>query len=72
MTGVQTCALPICLLLWAAIVVLPRAEAARRARDDSAFALAHRTSLQLNGLTLLAGAATLLLETFRRPARRDR
>ncbi len=53
-------------------VVLPRAEAARRARDDSAFALAHRTSVQLNGLTLLAGAAMLLLETVRRPARRDR
>ena len=56
----------LCLLLWASIVVLPRAESARRARDDSAFALAHRTSVQLNGLTLLAGAALLVLETFSR------
>jgi hypothetical protein len=62
----------LCLLLWASIVVLPRAEAARRARDDSAFAAAHRSSVQLNGLTLLAGAAVLLLEMVRRPARRDR
>jgi hypothetical protein len=60
------------LLLWASIVVLPRAEAARRARDDSAFALAHRASVQLNGATLLGGAALLVLETFRRRARRDR
>jgi hypothetical protein len=62
----------LCLLLWASIVVLPRAEAARRARDDSAFAAAHRSSVQLNGLALLAGAAVLLLEMVRRPARRDR
>jgi ferric-dicitrate binding protein FerR (iron transport regulator) len=72
LAGVGLCALMVCLLLWASIVVLPRAEAARRARDDSAFALAHRTSVQLNGLTLLAGAALLLLETLRRPAPRDR
>ncbi len=56
----------LCLLLWASIVVLPRAESARRARDDGAFARAHRTSIQLNGATLLAGAALLLLETFSR------
>ncbi|MGH7346939.1 MAG: DUF4149 domain-containing protein [Candidatus Rokuibacteriota bacterium] len=56
----------LCLLLWASIVVLPRAESARRARDDGAFALAHRTSVQLNGVTLLAGAALLLLEAFSR------
>jgi len=62
----------VCLLLWASIVVLPRAESARRARDDGAFALAHRSSVQLNGLTMLAGAAVLLLEAFSRPARRDR
>jgi hypothetical protein len=56
----------LCLLLWASIVVLPRAESARRARDDSAFAVAHQTSVQLNGLTLLAGAALLVLQTFSR------
>jgi uncharacterized protein DUF4149 len=61
LAGVGLCGAMLGLLLWASIVVLPRAEAARRARDDSAFALAHRTSVQLNGLTLLAGAAALLL-----------
>src|SRR6516225_9246613 len=48
--------------LCAALVVLPRAESARRSRDDTAFALAHRASIQLNGLTMLAGAAVVLLE----------
>ena len=72
LAGVGLCALMVCLLLWASIVVLPRAEAARRARDDSAFAQAHRVSVQLNGLTLLAGAALLLLETFSRSTRRNR
>jgi Domain of unknown function (DUF4149) len=59
-------------LLWASSVVLPRAESARRARDDTAFAGAHRSSIQLNGLTMLAGAAVLLLEGLSRPSRRDR
>ena len=72
LAGVALCGAMLCLLLWASIVVLPRAESARRARDDSAFALAHRSSVQLNGLTMLAGAAMLLLETFSRSARRDR
>jgi uncharacterized protein DUF4149 len=72
LAGVTLCGLMVCLLLWASIVLLPRAEAARRERDDSAFALAHRRSVQVNGLTMLAGAAVLLLEAFSRPARRDR
>ena len=72
LAGVALCAAMVCLLLWASIVVLPRAESAQRARDDGAFALAHRSSVQLNGLTMLAGAAVLLLEAFSRPARRDR
>src|SRR4029077_5964147 len=77
LAGVALCGAMVCLLLWASIVVLPRAESARRARarrprgepgrrggDDSAFARAHRSSVQLNGLTMLAGAAVLLLEAF--------
>jgi len=72
LAGVGLCGLMLCLLLWASIVILPRAESARQVRDDRAFALAHRTSVQLNGLTLLAGAALLLLETFSRSTRRDR
>ena len=72
LVGVALCGTMVGLLLWASVVLLPRAEAARRGRDDRAFALAHRSSVQLNGLTLLAGAAVLLLEAFSRPARRDR
>jgi hypothetical protein len=72
LAGVALCGAMLGLLLWASIVVLPRAESARRTRDDAAFALAHRSSVQLNGLTMLAGAAVLLLEALSRPARRDR
>jgi hypothetical protein len=70
--GTALCAAMLCLLLWASLVVLPRAESARRSRDDTAFALAHRASIQLNGLTMLAGAAGVLLEAFSRRAQRDR
>ena len=72
LAGVALCGTMLGLLLWASIVVLPRAESARRTRDDAAFALAHRSSVQLNGLTMLAGAAVLLLEALSRPTRRDR
>jgi len=72
LAGVALCGVMLGFLLWASIVVLPRAESARRTRDDSAFALAHRASVQLNGLTMLAGAAVLVLEALSRPARRDR
>jgi Domain of unknown function (DUF4149) len=72
LAGVVLCAVMVASLLWASSVVLPRAESARRARDDTAFAREHRSSVQLNGLTMLAGAAVLLLEGLSRPARRDR
>ena len=72
LAGVALCGTMLGLLLWASIVVLPRAESARRTRDDAAFALAHRSSVQLNGLTMLAGAAVLILGALSRPARRDR
>jgi hypothetical protein len=72
LVGTALCGAMLCLLLWASIVVLPRAESARRSREDTAFAFAHRAAIQLNGLTMLAGAAVVLLEAFSRPARRDR
>jgi hypothetical protein len=72
LVGAALCGAMCGLLVWASTVVMPRAEAARRARDDEAFARAHRASVQLNSATMLAGAALLVLETLSRPARRDR
>jgi hypothetical protein len=66
------CAAMLAGLGWAWLVVLPRAEAARRARADTAFAQAHRRAIELNGLALGAGGAVLLLELFRRSPRRGR
>ncbi len=66
------CATMLAGLAWAWLVVLPRAEAAQRTRGDAAFARAHRRAMQLNGLTLAAGAAVLGLEALRRGPRRSR
>jgi hypothetical protein len=66
------CAAMLALLGWASAVVLPRGEQARRARDDVAFVAAHRSAVRLNALTLLAGAALLVLEAVRRGDRGDR
>ena len=70
--GAGLCGAMCGLLVWASTAVMPRAEAARRSRDDEAFARAHRASVQLNSATMLTGAALLLLETLSRSARRDR
>ena len=64
--GIVLCAAMIGMLAWAAAVVMPEAEAARRTRDNSAFARAHRASVTLNGVTMLAAVATLVLEGVRR------
>lgn len=53
-------------------VVLPEANAARAARDDTAFALAHRASVRLNGLTLAAAIGVIVLETVSARQRRGR
>ena len=66
------CGVMLGLLTWASSAVLPRAEGARRARDDDAFARAHRAAVQLNGATMIAGAALLVLETLSPARRRDR
>ena len=66
------CAVMLGLLVWADTVVLPRAEAARRAHEDGAFARAHRAAVQLNGATMVAGAALLVLEAFSLGRRRHR
>lgn len=70
--GAALCAVMIALCGWAWANVLPRAEAARRARDDTAFAATHRQAVRLNLLTMLAGAGVLCLEGLRRNGRRAR
>jgi hypothetical protein len=64
--AVVLCAAMIGMLAWAAAVVAPRAEAARRSRDDSAFARAHRAAVTLNSVTMAAALAVLVLESVRR------
>lgn len=70
--GTALCGAMCGLLVWATTVVLPRAEAARRARDDAAFARAHRASVRLNSATMVTAAAFLALETLTLAARRGR
>lgn len=60
------------LLVWSSAVVLPHAEAARRTRDDRAFAQAHRASVRLNGATMVAGALLLVIEGLSPGRRRAR
>ena len=59
LVGTALCALMVAMLLLASAVLVPRAETARRARDDAVFARAHRASIQVNLVTLGAGAAFL-------------
>ncbi len=70
--GAALCGLMCGLLAWASTVALPRAEAARRARDDAAFARAHRASVRVNSATMVTAAAFLALETLSLAARRGR
>lgn len=55
------CAGMLAMLGWTAAVGLPRAEAARRARNDGEFASAHRLAVRLNVATLGAGVLVLVL-----------
>ena len=62
----------VAMLVFASAVLMPRAETARRMRDDSVFARAHRASIQVNLVTLGAGVAFLILEGVSRRRGRER
>ena len=62
--GIVLCTVMMGLVAWAAAVVTPQAEAARRQRDDAAFARAHRASVAVNGATMAAALALLVIEAF--------
>jgi hypothetical protein len=64
--GAALCGLMVTMLVLASTVIAPRAETARRSRDDTGFARAHRASIQLNLVTLGAGAAFLVLDLVSR------
>jgi uncharacterized protein DUF4149 len=68
--GTALAALMVTMLIWASAVLMPRAETARRTRDDAVFARTHRASIQVNLVTLGAGIAFLILDGVSR--RRDR
>ena len=70
--GAVLCATMVAMLVWASAVLLPRAEHARRTRDDSAFSRAHRASIQVNLVTLGAGAVFLILDGLSRWRERAR
>lgn len=70
--GTTFCAVMVTMLVWASAILMPRAETARRARDDTSFASAHRASVQVNMMTLSAGAAFLVLDALSRRRGRAR
>jgi hypothetical protein len=70
--GVVSCvtaALLVAVLAWSLFTLLPRAEAARRARDDTAFAVSHRQAVSLNLVAMLCCLALLGAEALRRERR---
>jgi len=58
------------VLAWALAVTLPAAEAARRARDDQQFALAHRAAVRLNVVVMVCAAGVLVLQAVTPVGRR--
>jgi len=70
--GTALCGLMVTMLALASTVLMPRAETARRTRDDAVFVRAHRASVQVNLVTLGAGAAFLVLDSLSGRRRRGR
>jgi hypothetical protein len=69
LAGAALGAVMVACLAWGLGLGLPEANRARQAGDDTAFAVAHRRAVQLNGLVLLCGVVVIALETFTPVAR---
>ena len=70
--GVVSCvvaAILVGVLAWSLWALLPGAEAARRARDDTAFAASHRRAVSLNLAAMVCCVALLGVEAVRRERR---
>lgn len=70
--GAALAAVAVAALAWSAGVALPRANEARRTRDDRAFVAAHRSAVRLNATALLAGIGALGLAALKRADRPHR
>jgi hypothetical protein len=70
--GAALCGIMLATLVWASAILMPRAEQARRTRDDTTFSRAHRSAVQANVLALAAGAAFLILDGVSRWRSRGR
>lgn len=62
LTSALLASVMVIVLAWALAVTLPAADAARRAREDQAFALAHRRAVRLNVLVMVCAAGVLALQ----------
>jgi hypothetical protein len=72
LVGAALCAVMLATLVWASAVLMPRAEEARRTRDDSTFSRAHRAAVQVNACALGAGAVYLIVDCVSRWRSRGR
>jgi hypothetical protein len=70
--GLVSCgvaAVLVAVLAWSLVALLPAAEAARRARDDTAFAAAHRRAVSANVVAMVCTLGLLVVEAVRRERR---
>lgn len=58
------------VLAWTLAVTFPTADAARQARQDQSFALAHRSAVRLNVLVMVCAVAVLALQALTPVGRR--
>jgi hypothetical protein len=63
-TSVLITGLMVVVLAWALAVTFPAADAARHARQDQSFALAHRSAVRLNTLVMICAVSVLALQAL--------